>query len=125
MIAWRGGRQRVTNEPPELPALVMDGLEVGRRGGHGLGGGCAHQDKCFFLLELGQAQREEPARSLREAWAARCRKAETRGQGWGRREVQRQRPETWVPRDDGVGAGAGEKEQRRDWEPEREMEMET
>lgn len=39
MIAWRGGRQRVTNEPPESPALVMDGLAAGRRGGRGLGRG--------------------------------------------------------------------------------------
>ena len=86
------------------------------------GAGGAHQDKCFLLLEPGQAQGEELARSLREAWAARCRKAETQRKGWGRREVQRQRPETRVPRDDGVGAAAGEKETRRDWEQEREME---
>ena len=90
----------------------------------GWGGGGAHQDKCFLLLEPGQAQEEELERRLGEAWAARCRKAETQEQGWGRREVQRQRPETWVPRDDGVGA-AGEKEKRRDWEQEREMETET
>lgn len=91
----------------------------------GWGGGGAHQDKCFLLLEPGQAQEEELARRLGEAWAARCRKAETQEQGWGRREVQRQRPETRVPRDDGVGAAAGEKEKRRDWEQEREMETET
>lgn len=36
--------------------------------------------------------------------------------------MQRQRPETQVPRDDGVGTAAGEKETRRDWEQEREME---
>ena len=91
----------------------------------GWGWGGAHQDKCFLLLEPGQAQGEELARSLGEAWAARCRKAETREQGWGLREVQRQRPETRVPRDDRVGAAAGEKEKRRDWEQEREMETET
>ena len=76
-------------------------------------------------MEPGQAQGEELARSLGEAWAARCRKAETREQGWGLREVQRQRPETRVPRDDRVGVAAGEKEKRRDWEQEREMETET
>ena len=37
MIAWRGGRQRVTNEPPESPALVMDGLAASRRERRGLG----------------------------------------------------------------------------------------
>lgn len=29
----------MTNEPPESPALVMDGLAAGRRGGRGLGRG--------------------------------------------------------------------------------------
>lgn len=53
MIAWRGGRQRVTNEPAESPALVMNGLGGVWRGGSGVGG--SHQDKYFLLLEPGQA----------------------------------------------------------------------
>lgn len=53
MIAWQGGRQRVTNEPAKSPAPVMDGLGGVWRGGSGVGG--SHQDKYFLLLEPSQA----------------------------------------------------------------------
>lgn len=112
----------MTNEPPESPALVMDGLAAGRRGGRGLGRGAPIKINVSFSWSRAR-HRGRNWRGVYERPGQRgAGRQKLGGRGWGRREVQRQRPETRVPRDDGVGTAAGEKETRRDWEQEREME---
>lgn len=107
MIAWWGGRQRVTNEPPESPALVMDGpgrqaegrARERRRGGPptymfpspgagpGTGEGTGDSVRCIY---------ERPGQPGGGGL----------GQGWGCREVERQRPrDTGPQRQTGGGGG--------------------
>lgn len=125
----------MTNEPPESPAPVMDG--PGRRAEGRARDGGPHQDKCFLLLEPGQAgggtgdlgRRIYETSGQRGGGARdRDRKAETQGPGAGaEREVGTQRlrqrsPETEL----GVGEtkkGKGEIESKS--ENEGEMETET
>lgn len=132
MIAWWGGRLRVTNELPESPAPVMDGPGRQQRGGRGVG--VPHQDKCFLPLEPGQAggRTGDSRQSIYEKAGQRDggardrdRNAEIQGHGGVGRERQGHKGgETEVPRDGAGAKGEGKTERWRKGEIESESENE-